>query len=113
MMPRNHARWLRVFAGNHDNQYPTNLAQLSDQLGGFSVGGVELFAFNLVNTGNGWFDHPNAVALRQRVAQQTVNGTWERIYAFADGSVQTALSNDGNFDAWEKVNTYAPSEQNP
>jgi hypothetical protein len=33
---------------------------------------------------------------------------WKRIYGFADGSVQIAASEDGNFDAWEKQNTYSP-----
>jgi hypothetical protein len=48
------------------------------------------------------------VELRERLARQAPDGTWQRIYGFADGSVQTATSYDGNFDAWEKANTYSP-----
>ena len=97
---------MRVFADNHENRFPTEgeLIQQLRQESSHSIGD-----FEYVEPGAGWQKHPNAVVLRQRIVQQTVNGTWERIYAFADGSVQTALSNDGNFDAWEKINTYSPA----
>ena len=49
-----------------------------------------------------------AVMLRERLPRQAPDGTWTRLYGLADGSVQTATSYDGNFDAWEKVNTYTP-----
>jgi RNA polymerase sigma factor (sigma-70 family) len=98
-----------VFAANHDNQGPTNLVQLKHELGdSFTIGGIDIFAFQYINPGSGLADHPNAILLRERIARQTIDGSWERIYAFADGSVQKALSNDGNFDAWEKLNTYSP-----
>ena len=52
------------------------------------------------------------VMLRERLARQAPDGTWTRLYGLADGSVQTATSYDGNFDAWEKVNTYTlPTNQ--
>ncbi len=98
---------MRVFADNHENRFPTEgelIQQLRDNNNSAGIG-----AFEYVTPGADWRDHPSTVVLRQRIAQQTVNGTWERIYAFADGSVQTALSNDGNFDAWEKINTYSPA----
>lgn len=98
----------RVFADTNDNQFPTPAQFVNGQREGgpFRIGVEGIGAFEYINPGAGWREHPNTVVLRQRIAQQTVNGTWERIYAFADGSVQTALSNDGNFDAWEKINTY-------
>lgn len=100
---------LHVFSENHANQFPTNLAQLSEQLGGsFSINGIEIFAFELINPGTEGLVHPNAVVLRERLSRQVLDGSWQRIYTFADGSVQTALSYDGNFDAWEKQNTYQP-----
>jgi len=102
-----------IFAGNHDNQFPTNIIQLRQQMGSdFPNSGIGLF--EVFNPGTEWSTHPNAVVLRERIAQQAVDGTWERIYAFADGSVQKALSNDGNFEAWEKLNAYSPPpSQNP
>jgi RNA polymerase sigma factor (sigma-70 family) len=100
---------MRVFSGDHENQFPTNFLQLTNELGNsFSIRGIELFSFEFVNAGAVSLDHPNMVELRERLARQAPDGTWQRIYGFADGSVQTATSYDGNFDAWEKANTYSP-----
>jgi hypothetical protein len=106
---------LRVFESNNNEQFPTNVMQLSKELGNrFSIDGVDLGAFEYTVPGAGWSDHLNTVVLRERIARQAIDGSWERIYAFVDGSVQKALSNDGNFEAWEKINTYSPpTNQNP
>jgi hypothetical protein len=56
-------------------------------------------------------DHPQMVELRERMARQAPDGTWSRIYGLADGSVHIATSYDGNFEAWEKVNTEMPPPQ--
>ncbi len=101
---------LRMFMNDHANQYPTNNLQFNKYLigkirdgtlngGAFDAGGVEF----MTNTMTGTEAH-NALAFRERLARQSPDGTWQRIYGFTDGSVQTAISNDGNFDAWEKVN---------
>jgi len=100
---------MRVFSVNHENQFPTNFLQLTNELGNsFSISGIDLFSFEFVNAGAVSLDHSNMVELRERLARQAPDGTWSRIYGFADGSVQTATSFDGNFDAWEKANTYSP-----
>jgi RNA polymerase sigma factor (sigma-70 family) len=100
---------MRVFSVDHENQFPTNFLQLTNELGNsFSIHGIELYSFEFANAGAVSLDHPNMVELRERLARQAPDGTWQRIYGFADGSVQTATSFDGNFDAWEKANTYSP-----
>jgi hypothetical protein len=100
---------MRIYSREHDNQFPTNLVQLRHQLAGeFTISGIGLGAFEFVDVGSARLDHSNIVELRERLPRQAPDGTWRRIYGFADGSVQTATSNDGNFDAWEKVNTYSP-----
>jgi RNA polymerase sigma factor (sigma-70 family) len=106
---------MRVFSMNHENQFPTNLVQIKNELGGsFVIGGIDLFSFDFVNAGavkvhdQTFIEHPNTVQLRERLACQTPDGTWTRVYGFVDGRVVTATSYDGNFDAWEKVNTYSP-----
>jgi RNA polymerase sigma factor (sigma-70 family) len=100
---------VRVFSADHENQYPTNIVQLADELGGsFAIGGIDLGVFEFINIGAERLDHPNMVELRERLARQVPDGTWRRIYGFADGSVQTATSNNGNFEGWEKANTYLP-----
>jgi RNA polymerase sigma factor (sigma-70 family) len=106
---------MHMFFADNNNQYPTNYTQLAKELGGsFTISGIDLHALEIVGKGAMDPDHPNMVALRERLSRQAPDGSWKRIYLFADGSVQTATSNDGNFDAWEKQNTFSPSpNQNP
>jgi RNA polymerase sigma factor (sigma-70 family) len=102
---------MHLYSLDHDNQLPSDLAQLKNELGGsFTIGGIDLFRFELVNPGAGRIDHPNMVSIRERLSRQAPDGTWKRIYTFADGSVHAATSHDGNFDDWEKQNTYSPSQ---
>jgi hypothetical protein len=64
--------------------------------------------FEFVNAGVANEHYPQMLMLREITPRQAPNGRWERAYGFADGSVQTATSYNGNFDAWEKANTYSP-----
>jgi RNA polymerase sigma factor (sigma-70 family) len=103
---------MRVYSNDNGGQFPTNLLQLTGELGpwtnSWTIGGIDLWGFDFANAGAVSLDHPNMVELRERLARQAPDGTWQRIYGFADGSVQTATSYDGNFDTWEKANTYSP-----
>jgi RNA polymerase sigma factor (sigma-70 family) len=100
---------LHVFLLDNDNQFPTNILQLSRELDGkFTIGGIDLFSLEFINNGAASLDHPNMVEFRERLVRQAPDGSWRRVYGFSDGSVQTATSNDGNFEAWEKANTYLP-----
>jgi RNA polymerase sigma factor (sigma-70 family) len=105
-----------VYAGDHDNQFPTNdnLYQLAKNYDSNTNLLQNIPAIEFINIGAAKFisenklEHPNMVLLRERIARQAPDGTWRRLYEFADGSVQTATSYDGNFDAWEEANTYSP-----
>ena len=100
---------LLLYLDAHDHQFPTNIAQLANELGGkFTIGGIDVRSFDFISNTSERLNHPNMVGFRERLARQAPDGTWRRIYGFSDGSVHTATSNDGNFDAWEKVNTYVP-----
>jgi len=105
---------MRLYASDHDNQFPTNsLYQLAEDYGNTNllqnIPPLEFINVGLtkLNSQNEP-DYPNMVLVRERLARQSPDGTWSRIYGFADGSVQTATSYDGNFDAWEKANTFSP-----
>ena len=107
---------MRLYAGDHDNQFPTNtrsLYKLADDYGQTNllqnIPPLEFINVGLtkLNSQN-QPDHPSMVLVRERLARQAPDGTWTRIYGFADGSVQIATSYDGNFDAWVKANTYSP-----
>jgi RNA polymerase sigma factor (sigma-70 family) len=107
---------MRIYAGDHNNQFPTNdnvyqLAKNYDSNTNLLQG---IPAIEYLNIGSAKFvsedklEYPNLVMLRERIARQAPDGTWHRVYLFADGSGQTATSYDGNFDAWEKANTFSP-----
>jgi len=101
---------LRIYSGNHGNQYPTSFEQVTNELGGsLSVGGIDAYTFDLLSDGSARSDRPNMIELRERTPRQAPDGTWHRTYGLSDGSVQEAASYDGNFDAWEKENTYPPA----
>jgi hypothetical protein len=108
---------MRVWSGDNSGLYPTNIVDLTNELAlrpdasgnyNFKLGDVDLFSFEYLNVNGLVNDHPNAVAMRERLARQAPDGTWQRIYGFADGSVQTATSFNGDFSGWEKANTYIP-----
>ena len=97
------------FLNGHGNQFPTNIVQLASELGDkFEIDGISMFSFEFLNAEAGRLPHRNMVQFRERLSRQAPDGTWRRIYGFSDGSVQTATSNDGNFETWEKANTYLP-----
>ena len=44
---------------------------------------------------------------------QLHDGLWERHYVFVDGQVQSVVSADGNFDAFEAAHTAVPGSIKP
>jgi RNA polymerase sigma factor (sigma-70 family) len=101
----------RIYAGDNNGVYATNFDQMTNELGPLYAN-PNLYDVDFVNVGRIKDVYPQMIMFRQRIAQQAPDGTWHRIYGLVDGSVQTAISYDGNFDAWEKANT-TPPPQNP
>ena len=101
----------RIFAADHNNEFPTNFDQITLELGSMPTNSLGNFEF--MNAGTINEKYPQMIAFRERVSRQALDGSmWNRIYALADGSVHVAKSADGNFDAWEKQNTTAlPANQ--
>ena len=100
---------MRIYAGDHNGEYPTNFVQMKSELDGSAYPtNISLDTFEFINAGSVNEKYPQMIELRERIPRQSPGGHWEREYGLADGSVQTAYSDDGNFDAWEKANTYSP-----
>jgi transposase len=51
---------------------------------------------------------PAVVLFREIKARQLPGGSWERVYAFADGSAQVNGSPDGDFSAFEQEHMAKP-----
>jgi hypothetical protein len=94
----------RIYATDNGNQWPTNFAQISNELGNVTNfnGDVPLDSFEMVNVGKVNDTFPQAAAARERTSRPSPLGGWERVYLLGDGSVETATSPDGNFDGWEQ-----------
>jgi RNA polymerase sigma factor (sigma-70 family) len=106
---------MRIYAGDHNDQYATNFDQLKNELGGVTnfPGNISLDAVEFVNTGLVNDAMPDKIIFRERVPRQlSPDGGWQRIYGLADGSVQTIYSSsDGNFDDFEKPRLVSPPNQ--
>jgi RNA polymerase sigma factor (sigma-70 family) len=94
----------RVYSNEHNDQFPTNFTQIPNELGNVTNfdGDVPLDSFEMVNVGKVNDTYPQGAAVREQSPRQSPLGGWERVYLLGDGSVQTANSPDGNFDAWEQ-----------
>ena len=103
----------RIYAYNHNDQYPTNLDQMfaegelttTNFNGGVTTGDLEFMNSGLLN-----LHWPEVISFRERTARQSPDGGWVRVYGFADGSVRVISSPDDNYDAFEQQ--HAPSPQN-
>ncbi|MEI9866517.1 MAG: sigma factor-like helix-turn-helix DNA-binding protein [Limisphaerales bacterium] len=96
---------MRISAGDNNDQYPTNFNQITNELAGVTnqTQGLDpRDALEFVNAGIANEHYPQMLILREITPRQAPDGKWERVYGFADGSVQTITSNDGSFDTWEK-----------
>jgi hypothetical protein len=100
-----------MFSGDNHDQFPTNFSQISAYTEGMTnqTSGIGTEAFEFVNAGLAANNqNANRTILRERIPFRTADGKWARIYGFGDGHAEEQISEDGNFDAWEKQNTYLP-----
>jgi hypothetical protein len=97
---------LQKFANDHSNQ-ATSLSELRDYFpttGGHKMPGLYTFDF-VRDEGRKPGD---ALILCEQGSRQKLEGTWARVYGFRDGSAVEVISEDDNFDAWEKQHLSSP-----
>src|SRR5262249_4635530 len=94
-----------IFAQTNGDTFPTNFAQIEDQLSGLGANsGVGTNTFEFYDYGEPLSTRaaPYSIVAREKEPQQNPDGTFTRAYLMADGSVQTATSTNGDFVEWEK-----------
>ena len=104
---------MRIYAGDHNQQYATNFDQLINELGGVTNfdGNISLNDIEFVNAGIADETMPQMIIFRERVPQQqSPNGAWAHIYGLADGSVQTIFGNEQTFAEYEKQHSPQPNQ---
>jgi RNA polymerase sigma factor (sigma-70 family) len=94
---------MRIWAGDNNDFYPTNIYDMTNELGSLDFTKHVSEAFELMNVGSASDRYPQMLMIREITPRQSPDGKWERVYGLADGSVQKISSSDGNFDAWEKA----------
>jgi hypothetical protein len=104
---------MRIYAGDHNEQYATNFDQLKNELGGVTNfdGNISLNDIEFVNAGVVDDTMPQMIIFRERVPQQqSPNGSWAHIYGLADGSVQTIYGGEQKFEEYEKQHSPQPNQ---
>ena len=100
---------LQRFANDHANQTPHSLYQLRDYFPASEGPMIGLFSFGFVRDRPPIVVSGDALILRDTELHQKPDGKWARFYAYGDGRIVEATSEDGNFDAWEKQHAIVPA----
>jgi len=89
-----------IYAGDHNNQFPKDFAQVKTYL----QGNLSDSNWEIVSGGkrNKLADLSHTILLREKESRQSPDGKFYKIYALADGSVQVTSSADDDFGAVEK-----------
>jgi len=103
-------RWmvaLLVYASDNNNRFPATLTEAV--LYGGPAEQVEEYEFILsgIPDMNSITAPSRTIVLREKQPWKNSNGRWSRSYAFADGHVELASSDTGDFTEWERTKTSA------
>jgi hypothetical protein len=101
---------MRVYAQDNNMMFATNFDSMVNELGGEEFKKQCEDQFEFVNTGLVNDTTPQAMMFREKTPRKTPDGRWERSYGLVDGSVQSVVSDDGNFDKWEKGEFAIPAK---
>jgi hypothetical protein len=101
-----------MYADQHQGQFPTNFDQALAYLPAeYKLRtDIDPGQFEIVYQGplSGMTNPQDMIVIRQREAWQAPDGSWRKVYGFADGHSQIHSEPDGNFERWEKQYLPAP-----
>jgi RNA polymerase sigma factor (sigma-70 family) len=99
-----------LFAGDHQDQYPTNFDQVTSYANPDFVAHMET-NFDLVYSGltTGITNPSSTIVLREKQASQSAEGSWIKAYGYADGHAEIHAEPDGNFENWESQRIIQPT----
>ena len=94
----------RLFAADHNHKHPTTFEEMKIELNGMATDRFEFVKHIREVTET----EPQLILFREIEPRQLPGGSWERVYAFADGSAQVNGSPDGDFSAFEQEHMAKP-----
>ncbi len=101
-----------MFAGDNQNQFPTNFAQASRYT---NTNYMEQIESNFDMTYQGSISSitnvSETIVLKEKQPWQALNGQYMKVYGFADGHAQVQAEPPEGFDAYEQQHTISPSNQ--
>ncbi len=100
---------MMMYASAHQNQFPTNFGQMSNYFPNDPDVWSNMSQFQIVYHGSVTnVANPASIIVTEGQRWQKPNGTWAKVYGFADGHVEVQVTPDGNFDSFEKQHTVSP-----
>ncbi len=94
-----------VYTFDHNDVCPTNFDQIRSILRPELRPGLHLERFEFVDHGGRPADaaNPGAMLARERAPRQLPDGRWARVYLCVDGGAYQRITEDGDFDQFEKT----------
>jgi RNA polymerase sigma factor (sigma-70 family) len=102
---------LKVYARTNNGRLPANLAEAAPSMpfgdlvrSNYGAGGIQDDQFEMASQGTltNLGDPTRIIVMREREPVRVSNGSWARVYLFADGHTELHFAADGNFTAWEQ-----------
>lgn len=93
----------RVHATDNQDQFPTSFDQISKILSDSLPKDLSLDRFEFYPQSRQVLEtEPQLILFHEKEPRKLPDGSWEKVYGLADGSVQTARSTTGDFSKWEQ-----------
>lgn len=107
----------RIFATDNQERFPTSFGEMREIIGldgdklpsGLPIDGFEFYPQPRVISER----EPQLFLFREKEPRLAPDGTWERAYTLADGSVQNAHSSTKDFSEWERTHQGIASKEPP
>jgi hypothetical protein len=91
-----------LYAGDHQDQFPTNFDQAGPYLGNPGVA-TNINHFEIVYHGPySNLANPSSAVVVRSIQPWMSNGKWAKAYGFGDGHAEVHSDPNGNFDEWEQ-----------
>jgi len=102
----------RIYATDNEDRFPKTFEEMRAEIGERLPGNMSLERFEFMPHERVISElEPEMILFREKEARKMPDGTWNRAYTMADGSVQQRNSATTDFTEWEKEHTARADQQ--